>query len=58
MGNLKVFSKISPPAVDDPKRPAIFAIPLNAGLHQSKDRGSWFSHILGLQIGTQFCPAF
>jgi hypothetical protein len=42
--------------VDDSLHQANFAIPPNAGLHESRDGGSWFSHILGLQIGTQFCP--
>ncbi|MGI8430792.1 MAG: hypothetical protein ACR2MW_00660, partial [Chthoniobacterales bacterium] len=43
-------------AVDDGGDQANFAIPLNTGFPQSQDRRSWFSQILGLQIGTQFCP--
>jgi hypothetical protein len=42
--------------VDDSLEWDIFAIPQEAGLHQSRDRRSWFSQFLGLQIGTQFCP--
>ncbi len=39
-------------AVDDGGEQAIFAIPHDAGPETS----GWFSQILGLQIGTQFCP--
>jgi hypothetical protein len=50
------FPKKLPWRVDDSREWDIFVIPQEAGLHQSRDNGSWFSQILGLQIGTQFCP--
>ena len=42
--------------VDDLRDWDILAIPPEAGLHQSRDRRSWFTQFMGLQIGTQFCP--
>jgi hypothetical protein len=54
--NYRNFQKKSPLRVDDSWEWDIFAIPQEAGLHQSRDNGSGFSQILGLQIGTQFCP--
>ena len=50
------FSKKCFFVVDERGDQANFAIPLNTGLPKSQDRRSWFSQILGLQIGTQFCP--
>jgi hypothetical protein len=42
--------------VDAKRERATFSIPPEAGLQRLRDRRGGFSQILGLQIGTQFCP--
>ena len=50
------FAKNAFPAVDVRNSSAILPIPPEAGLPQRELDGVVFLHILGLQIGTQFCP--
>jgi len=50
------FEKKCISRVDDPDWATILLTPPEAGLLKRKPDGVVFLHILGLQIGTQFCP--
>jgi hypothetical protein len=54
---MQFFQKKCVLAVDGPVASAILPARLKRDFRVAR-RWDWFSHILGLQIGTQFCPVF
>ena len=54
--NLHFFEKKSLSMVDGLLSVSMLLTPPEAGSPWSRDAGDWFLYILGLQIGTQFCP--